>query len=548
MANLSLYVSGQTEQSDVNEFFQKGLMQAGETPIAFFEGVFYESHQERVGNIAFQDYLIFTDKAVYLWARGSNKDFLDRFNLGALSVNSRNKDRDFATLNLKISREGKDPVYVIFDMVELPEAELITRLSTVIESVIEQYLGPNYRSNLPDDVSAAILEGARRVCIPRVISIRYDASRPAQPESHIGYGQDLLEQYKATIGYANPERPPQQSVHTPGTSQDGGHNPEGFSPADALKGFENMLPTDPASIKRIAGSIKEMLGDVPFKIRDQMKSDLQHIPGDVATMLTALNELLNNIADNPQAERFVMNIVKTAVRNDGVFGSVGKLLQLSSNFGMTGKKKTQRTAPKPDHSGSDENLPKSEESDDRDDNDFIARRKSIHIKSDDAATPNSDCFTTDISESVKKGGPESFPKKDRVPDNLEDDAAPRRKRIAVKSDEEEMPAIVRHMMTMDDSSPAPSSVPEEPFTTEPGESGLRKKIRILPDAEKGEAEPAENTFSAAIAEGLAGEISASLEEEKTADVPKKNSVDAGQPRGGEPDKPGKSYKEEPGKK
>ena len=44
MANLSLYFSGQTEQNDVAEFFQKGLMNAGENPIAFFEGVFYESH------------------------------------------------------------------------------------------------------------------------------------------------------------------------------------------------------------------------------------------------------------------------------------------------------------------------------------------------------------------------------------------------------------------------------------------------------------------------------------------------------------------------
>ena len=42
MANVSVYVSGQTEQSDVTEFFQKGLMSAGENPIAFFEGVFYE--------------------------------------------------------------------------------------------------------------------------------------------------------------------------------------------------------------------------------------------------------------------------------------------------------------------------------------------------------------------------------------------------------------------------------------------------------------------------------------------------------------------------
>jgi hypothetical protein len=43
MANVSVYVSGQTEQSDVSEFFQKGLMSAGENPIAFFEGVYHGS-------------------------------------------------------------------------------------------------------------------------------------------------------------------------------------------------------------------------------------------------------------------------------------------------------------------------------------------------------------------------------------------------------------------------------------------------------------------------------------------------------------------------
>ena len=64
MANISLYVSGQTELADVTEFFQKHLLGEGEQPIAFFDGVFYVSHQERVGNIAFQDYLIYSDRAV----------------------------------------------------------------------------------------------------------------------------------------------------------------------------------------------------------------------------------------------------------------------------------------------------------------------------------------------------------------------------------------------------------------------------------------------------------------------------------------------------
>ncbi len=458
MANLSLYVSAQTEQSDVVEFFQKGLMSAGEHPIAFFEGVFYESHQERVGNIAFQDYLIYTDKAVYFWARGANKDYLDRFNLGSVSVNSRNKDNDFATLNFKVRREEKDPVYVIFDMVELLEAELITRLHTVIESIIEEHLGLDFRKSIPDDVSFLVLRNARGICVPRPISLRADAADPAQRESPIGYGQDLLEQYKASIGYPSDERG-QPGMPLPGAAQGDEYNQDGFGPADLIRGIEQILPTDPASLKKIAGSIKELIGDAPFKIRDQVKSDLQHVPG----MLNALNELLNSIADNPQAERFVINIVKTAVKNDGVIGSVSKLLKLSSNFSDSAKKRTQRPSPKGENAGSEDELPQDHSSDDYDDNDPVFRKKSIHIKSDDEATPNDDCFSSDsFAGELKNTISAASAPSDASLDEPEGDAAPKRRSISVKALDEDIPSIVKNMMSTDDSSDAPPLTGKEP--------------------------------------------------------------------------------------
>jgi hypothetical protein len=473
MANLSLYVSAQTEQSDVAEFFQKGLMNAGESPIAFFEGVFYESHQERVGNIAFQDYLIYTDKAVYFWARGSNKDYLDRFNLGSVTVNSRNKDHDFATLNFKVRREEKDPVYVIFDMVELREAELITRLHTVIESIIEERFGLDYRKKIPDDVSLLILQAVRSVCVPQVISLRLNAPDAAQRESHIGYGQDLLEQYKASIGYPSDERGKPAGGTSSGGSQGGERSAEGFSPADFFKGIENILPTDPASLKRIAGSLKDMIGDAPFKIRDQVKSDLQHVPG----MLTALNELLNSIADNPQAERFVINIVKTAVKNDGVIGSVGKLLRLSSSLGESSKKRGPRPSPKEDNAGSDVDSSKDYRRDAVDD-DRPFKRKSIHITSDDEATLNDDCFSTNPSSGEVKNmvsGASGFREGDPAGDSV-----PKRKSITVKSTDENIPSIVKNMMSTDDSG-------------EEGGTVSKKKIRIMSDLE--DVRPAEKLFS-----------------------------------------------------
>ncbi|MCX6178443.1 MAG: hypothetical protein NT163_03580 [Chlorobiales bacterium] len=502
MANLSLYFSGQTEQNDVAEFFQKGLMNAGENPIAFFEGVFYESHQERVGNIAFQDYLIYTDKAVYFWARGASKDYLDRFDLGAVSVNSRNKDHDFATLNFKIRRADKDPVYVIFDMVELREAELIIRLHTVIESIIEERLGLNYCKILPDDVAASILRGARGVCIPQVMSFRFDSPHIAQQESHIGYGQDLLEQYKANIGYASPEQPQQYSGQPSGGAQGGERHSGGFSPADALKGIENILPTDPASLKRIAESIKEMIGDAPFKIREQLKNDLQHVPG----MLTALNELVISIADNPQAERFVINIVKTAVRNDGMIGSVSKLMKLSSSFGGGGKKSAQKNSSKTSATESNDDFSKNQRRDIDDDGEGTTRRKKLHIKSDDEATLNDDCFGHDVPGRQESVGSSASSKRMKIVDDVDD--APTRKKITIKAPEESVPSIVKSMMSTDDLS-SDSPMPDikevrEIFENSPDSSApsaTRKKVRIVANEDPKDVQPAAEVLSAIVPDG-----------------------------------------------
>ncbi len=335
MATISTYVSGHTELDDVAEFFQKQLLNAGERPIAFFDGVFYESHQERVGNIAYQDYLIYSDRAVYLWARGATKDYLDRFSLGAVSINSRNKDNDFATLNLRIRREGKEPVYVIFDMVEVNEAEKIFTLHTIIESTIETYLGSNFRHEIPDDVADQIFMSAANTCPPKPLNLTPPGGQSYQPPQNnpIGYGQDLLEQYRAG-GYASPAQggpagPQERQFRAPSGRPQMPEMP---------KALEDILPTDPDALKRIAGNLKEMLGDAPFKLRDQVMKDLQHVPNDVATVLTAVNELIANIADNPKAEKFVLNAIQTAVKNDGILGSVGKMLKMTTSFAPKPKK------------------------------------------------------------------------------------------------------------------------------------------------------------------------------------------------------------------
>jgi len=427
MATITLYVSGQTEIGDVTEFFQKHMVEPGENVLAFFDGVFYESHQERVGNIAFQDYLIYSDKSVYLWARGASKDYLDRFDLSTVSLNSRNKDGDFATLNLKVRREGKDSVYVIFDMVERREAELIVKLHTVMESMIESRLGTSYRGAIPDDFAADLQHAVLDVCPLRQLNIALEPPADGRQESAIGYGQDLLEQYKASIGYQAPEGAP----GTPGMPGPGAP----FNPADAMKGLENMLPADPESLKGVLSGIKGLIGNAPFKLRDQVKKDLQHVPGDLAAVLTAMNELVSNIAGNPQAEQFVMTAIKTAVRNDGVLGTIGNVVKMTSS-GMGGAKKSAGAGSSRQSAG------------DEDDDSRTIRRKKITIKEDEG----DDELKSPVSPAA--------------------DASPaQRKKIKIQANDEEVSELVKGMMEMEEpqESPAGNSQPTRPT----------KKIRIM---------------------------------------------------------------------
>ena len=437
MANISLYVSGQTELNDVAEFFQKRLFGEGETPIAFFDGVFYESHQERVGNIVFQDYLVYTDRAVYLWARGTSKDFLDRFSLGAVSVNSRNKDSAFATMNLKIRREGKEPVYVIFDMVEIREADMIVKLQTVIESTVEDYLGVDFRHEIPQDIAYRILDSARSVCPQRSIALALESPQMPMPDAGIGYGQDLLEQYKASVGYAQgPQMPPPGAPPRQRTA-------EGMP--EMPRGLEAMLPTDPAAIKRIAGQLKGMVGDAPLKFRDQLMKDLQHVPNDVATVLGAVNELLTNIAGNPQAERFVMNAIKTAVENDGLLGSVGKIIKMT---GIGSPKKSARQASSPAREERSTRQQRSSARMDDSEEDPTIRRRKISVRDDDRQG-GFDLFRDEDDAPAAARAEAPAPRRPVVEDE-DADPAPRRKKLSIRMDGEGEDDIARKLMSYDE--------------------------------------------------------------------------------------------------
>ncbi|NTU53081.1 MAG: hypothetical protein HGA97_05135 [Chlorobiaceae bacterium] len=486
MANFSLYISGQTELGDVTEFFQKRLIGEGETPIAFFDGVFYESHQERVGNIVYQDYLIYSDKALYLWARGASKDYLDRFTLGAVSISSRNKDSAFATMNLKIRREGKEPVFVIFDMVEIREADMIVKLQTVVESTIEDYLGVNYRLEIPQDTAERIFQAARSVCPASLVSLPLESPQMPTPDAGIGYGQDLLEQYRASSGYSSPQSPNPYGAPYAERSRGG----QG-APSAPRGGLESMLPTDPASLKRIADQIKNMVGDAPFKLRDQVMKDLQHVPGDLATVLTALNELLANIAGNPLAERFVMNAIRTAVVNDGVIGSLGKIIKMTG-LGGGGKKSSRAPASEPardDRTGSrPRNSPFQEEPED--DSTTIRRRK-ISVRDDeDHSAP--DLFAGNDEPITSRENRQPVSRTTPPPEEgFDSGAGGRRKKLSVRMEDDN--EIARKLMSYDESGSdnTPRSAVSSPLRESIPEDTSQRKKKLSIKAEQGSGAEAE---------------------------------------------------------
>lgn len=484
MATISTYVSGHTETGDVAEFFQKQLLNAGERPIAFFDGVFYESHQERVGNIAYQDYLVYSDRAIYLWARGANKDYLDRFALGAVSINGRNKDNDFATLNLRIRREDKEPVYVIFDMVEIEEADKIDTLHTIIESIIENSLGSNFRNEVPDEIADHIFRSARNTCPPSPLSFSSpQASQASGPEqdSRIGYGQDLLEQYKASIGYApeNDQGRQQPYGHPPGNRRPSQPQPgqQEQMPPGIPKGLEGVLPTDPEALKRIASNLRDTIGDAPFKFRDQVMKDLQHIPNDVATVLSAINELVSNIADNPQAEKFVLNAIQTAVKNDGILGSMGKMLKLTSSFGPMGNK-----PPGQPSSGRSTGDDRSREQPGDglpmpDDNSGSIRRKKVKIQAENDDTQPGG--STDPFDQVLHDMETNLPSAPVDSGKGKQGGAVQRKKVTIVADEPQAPAPAAQS-SVDEAAAArqESLKPDIPAV----ERGTDDEHKVIPDA------------------------------------------------------------------
>lgn len=436
MATISIYAAKHAEKAHIYEFFLRNLLRSSERPIAIFDGFFYEAKHERVGGLSFQDYLVFSDKSVYFWARGAQKDYLDRFELGAVSFTSKQKDKEISTLNITVNRKGKDPVFLIFDLVPSEDAEKIIMLHVLVETMLEEQIGKDYWGEIPDDVAEKIFEIGMETCPPSQIELIEPQQSYQQPPTtgspfsspsgmgfqpsqnpfgsmfgggggnsggSIGYGQNLLEQYKAAnafSGYRDTQSPGQQQQPQPRPAQNpnpfqqqpfmgrppiedprpnfnrqdnrqdvpNNFGPEAFGPMGPISQITGSLSEiDVVTLKRMGALVKDLVSSIPEEYREQAKIDLkkipenleklpdnlQQLPSNLAETINALNELLDNVSSNKQTQDFIIRAISAAVKNDGLVGAASKFMKIilpsGGSQGSSGSGRQQQASRQPQH-------------------------------------------------------------------------------------------------------------------------------------------------------------------------------------------------------
>ncbi|MGQ9805164.1 MAG: hypothetical protein ACUVRP_03695 [Chlorobiales bacterium] len=344
MSEVKLYAAAHTDLAHIREFFEKKLLRESETPLAFFDGIFYAAKNERVGGLAFHDYLVFSDQSIYLWARGIHKDYLDRFPLASVSASAKHTDEGFAAINLTISQKGKEPLCLIFDLVPTDEAEKIVALHFAIESEIETSVGKSFEHDLPKELTEKLINIAYKnlpfttIVVPDKPTPNTQTANNTAPPSHVEfynntmfYGDDMLSRLKRyRAGNEKEFHQPyaHRNGYTPYSAEFLQNEPRGrFGPP--TPDFEGLFSKlDMVSLKRAESIAKDVLSNIPEQYREQAKKDLAQMPERMKESFNALNELITNLAENPQAQNVVIQTIATAVKNDGLLGAMLKAASL----------------------------------------------------------------------------------------------------------------------------------------------------------------------------------------------------------------------------
>jgi hypothetical protein len=368
-----LYAGRSIDPVHIVEFFSRNFLKPNEEPLAMFDGIFYEGKNARMGGISFHDYLLVTNRSIYTWARGMQKDFLDRFVLSSVQISAVRKDDTLATLNLEVTRPSdKKKIYLIFDLVPTAQKDDLIKLHTLLMIDVEAKLGKDYLGEIPDGLAASLVEKARQILQPQEFVI----TRPSIPQFEMPetmlppepdmsyqppymsgyassgggtpniYGDDALYRLKQLRSMSNASqsaaRPNRYGQHQPSEhNYNTAYPPYGNVPQEGFG--PNSLPSfDMVKLKRAEAAVKDALQIVmPDDVRKEaatkvnsLLSNPEKLVGQLNETLKAVNELAVTLTTNEVARNFVTAKLKETIDKEGIGGILSKAAMMIAEMAI----------------------------------------------------------------------------------------------------------------------------------------------------------------------------------------------------------------------
>ncbi len=141
---VNFFMGTNSSAKHLEEALRQQIIAPSEHLLGFFDGVFFDANNKRVGGLALHDYLIVTDQRITMWARDQFKDYVDHFPLADCFI-KQSEQKDFLHGRIKLGLvvpdndedepEEANQVEVTFDLVPVADLKQISGLIDVFGSL-----------------------------------------------------------------------------------------------------------------------------------------------------------------------------------------------------------------------------------------------------------------------------------------------------------------------------------------------------------------------------------------------------------------------------
>jgi hypothetical protein len=298
------YIGKHVERKHVEEFFG-WHRESNEIVIAIVDGIIFDAQGKRVGGMTLHDYLILTDQALILWARGLQSDVMDRLDHSGISLKTKSVDALHGEISLHLQPPSTpQPTDVRVDLVpiiDLAPFEELFRLSATL--VGKREVGQNVESELASiqEIINASVSGKSRTRqsgpsaspsgAPRASGAASDATRQAA-------GDDEPPPYAKPI---RTERTLDSPFGTGRPVSDSSYSV--YRVAQLARDAVTVLPQE---IGKNIG-----LDETLSKLADRLPK-VENLT-QITELINALNGLLVTLSSNPAARAFALQAIDRMV-------------------------------------------------------------------------------------------------------------------------------------------------------------------------------------------------------------------------------------------